>query len=350
MAPSVLRRAADAVASAAGAVKSAATGLLSAVTGAPAAVTAPAGAPAAPAAPVVAAAAPAPVAAPVVPAPTKYDGLLDNVLTAHRDFISPSDDRRLLRALSTPSGRLALHNNLLRFIQDVDEIKHAIENDANALNQMDPPQSIGSLHAVEPWLAYLIIRRALDDTYLAATSAFGRVVEEPPHENFDLTTNSFNLAFYRILEVKLLAVLALSSVIYTYAYVPGKSDETDTFVSNAIERNLGVTQEVELEDKTFMFVTFVNPETANAFDALVARNARLQHARHWIHLVRELTPNDKINPQFYFRKFTTPAILGQFFEYHQTISGEYELDKNVQSRSGTKPRRFVQWLLPEENP
>lgn len=179
---------------------------------------------------------------------------------------------------------------------------------------------------LEPWLAYEAIKNGIIGTRTVqfgarATVGVPSVVKFTNLENF-IKRNRANQLYYDIIRTKVLTIVSLTSIIFTYLLVPG-TPAVDKFIVECINHRGAVAHEVIISGRELPFVTFMNPDDAYQFERLISNS---KAGMYWVDLVIRLNPGTKLfkNPGFYFKKFTTPHILSKFFSYYDNISGEYE--------------------------
>jgi hypothetical protein len=228
------------------------------------------------------------------------------------------------------------------FLEDIDELLKEFykETDTNVSIEVSNDQFVKAIKIrseVEPWLVYESIQKGINGT---RTVRFG-VRQKPKVIGYDtllkfIDANPANQLYYDIIRTKVLTLVSLTSIIFTYLFVPGKSSAVDNFILECVNHRGAVIHEVVITENNHEapFITFMNPQDALQFERLIENSGA---GMYWILLALRLNAESKVykNAGFYFKKFTTPNILRKFFDYYDEISGEYtnELNDNESNKN-----------------
>jgi hypothetical protein len=155
-----------------------------------------------------------------------------------------------------------------------------------------------------------------------------------------------NQLYYDLVRTKILTLVSLTSIIFSYVYNPGQNTVLDAFVHDAIQHRGAVAHQIIIQDREYPLITFYDIEDANKFDKLMTPTSGI----YWVDLTLRL--NDNTNPSnagFFFRKFITPPILSKFVDYFEDLEGEYEDDTSIDDSNGGDNAgvvtKFVKWFF-----
>lgn len=157
-----------------------------------------------------------------------------------------------------------------------------------------------------------------------------------------LSLSDGNQMYYDLVRTKILTLVSLTSIIFSYVYLPGQNNKLDTFVRDAINHRGAIAHQIIIDDREYPLITFYDISDANKFDNMMTSTSGI----YWADLILRLHGNkNPSNAGFFFKKFITPPILSKFVDYFEELEGEYEDDTSTNEDDTNVVTKFVKWFF-----
>lgn len=161
-----------------------------------------------------------------------------------------------------------------------------------------------------------------------------------------LSLSDANQMYYELIRTKILTLVSLTSIIFSYVYLPGQNNKLDAFVRDAVTYRGAIAHQILIDDREYPLITFYDISDADKFDDLMTSTSGI----YWVDLILRLNGNkNPTNTGFFFKKFITPPILSKFIDYFEELEGEYEDDTSVDDKNGGDNEnivtKFMKWFF-----
>lgn len=214
-----------------------------------------------------------------------------------------------------------MYEQIIRIIEDFDAMKNAyfqkyhgfITRADNAL----PGIEKSDVNAIDAYIAYETIQQIAN-----FKSSFGKTRASRPSTG-KIDRDRYGEPYTKIVIYRTMALVALTCIVYSWVYVPGRHAGVDSYTNRCIANGHAVVHQVVINGREMPVVTFMTMQAADGFVRVLSAVGRDTSAiaKHWAEVVMPSAMQG--NLQFQFKEFTTPTILSKFLEYYGQIAGVY---------------------------